>query len=233
MNSRLLAGTLLFAAAAFSQTGLSQERGEVIRAGNPPMPVYVTPYYDSEGLKIAVGELSEKLAAADAKTALKLSAELKKQRDQLRAEVMYVAAIRMYDLGHKDEAVYWFYTAQFRARVFGSILDKDKVGSLGDEAFELQQAYGAFNELAGMYINGYAFGELEKLEKTLAKVAEEAKTPPNYQKVYPKVAFAPEETWAEQNQKVSTGLTGLIDYIKANGDSIREQRKENGLEGKF
>ena len=78
---------------------------------------------------------------------------------------MYVAAIRLYDLGHKDEAVYWFYTAQYRARVFTSILDKENVGTIGSEAFELKQAYASFNQLAGEYINGYAFGELPKLKK--------------------------------------------------------------------
>jgi hypothetical protein len=99
------------------------------------------------------------LMSADSKTILQVSEELKKEKDKLRADVMYVAAIRLYDLGHKDEAVHWFYSAQYRARVFSSILDKEKVGSIGSEAFELKQAYLSFNQLAGEYINGYAFGD--------------------------------------------------------------------------
>lgn len=212
----------------------SQETGE---KGKPvarePMPIYITPYYDSNGLKISVGEFSNKLKDADNKSIGKLSADLKKEKNKLRAEVMYVTAIRLYDLGLKDEAVYWFYTAKYRATVFANILDKDKIGSIGSEAFELRAAYGAFNQLAGTYINGYAFGELDKLEKTLTKVIEEGKSLPKYGEVYPKVKFVSEDTWANTNKEVSKGLSGLIDFIKNNADSIKEQRKKNGIEGKY
>ncbi len=78
------------------------------------MPVDVAPFYDSRGLKISVGEYSKELASADSRTILQISNNLKKEKDRLRAEVMYVAAIRLYDLSQKDEAVYWFYTAQYR-----------------------------------------------------------------------------------------------------------------------
>ncbi|MFN0021278.1 MAG: hypothetical protein ACKVP0_23765 [Pirellulaceae bacterium] len=227
LTTSLILGVFL---AAF---GFSQDQGESGKVEKPAIPVYITPYYNSEGLKISVGEHSKELAGADAKTILQLSAKLKKQKDKLRAEVMYVAAIRLYDLGHKDEAVYWFYSAQYRARVFSSILDKDKIGSIGDEPFELKQAYNSFNQLSGTYINGYAFGELGKLETTLSKVVEESKSIPKYGDLYSKVNFVPEETWEEKNKETSKGLTGMIEYIKANADSIKAQRKKNGIDGKY
>ena len=93
--------------------GASQEGDKKEKDGRPGMPIRVTPFYDSNGLKVSVGENSKKLASADAKSILDVSTELEKEKDGLRAEVMYVVAIRLYDLGHKDEAVYWFYTAQF------------------------------------------------------------------------------------------------------------------------
>lgn len=214
--------------------GSAQEGGNKGKAaGRPAMPIYITPFYDSDGLKISIGENSKKLAGADAKTIVQVSADLKKEKDKLRAEVMYVTAIRLYDLGHKDEAVYWFYSAQYRARVFSSILDKEKVGSIGSEAFELKQAYISFNQLAGEHINGYAFGELPKLEKTIEMVMEEGKSPPKFSTIYPKVKFAPEEIWAQKNEEVTKGLSGLVEYIKTNADSIKEQRKKNGIEGKY
>jgi KaiC/GvpD/RAD55 family RecA-like ATPase len=188
---------IIFASVAtffsFLSAGASQEGDKKETNGRPAMPIYITPFYDSKGLKVSVGDTSKKLASADAKTILEVSSELKKERDKLRAEVMYVAAIRLYDLGHKDEAVYWFYTAQYRARVFTSILDKEKVGNIGSEAFELKQAYASFNQLAGEYINGYAFGELPKFEKTLLKVVEEGKSLPKFGDVYPKVKFVDED----------------------------------------
>jgi hypothetical protein len=224
-----------FAAIFFSVlvAGASEEGDKKENDGRPGMPIYVTPFYDSKGLKVSVGENSKKLASADAKTILDVSTELKKEMNQLRAEVMYVVAIRLYDLGRKDEAVYWFYTAQYRARVFTAILDKEKVGTIGSEAFELKQAYQSFNQLAGEYINGYAFGELPKLEKTLLKVVEEGKSLPKFGDVYPKVKFVDDQKWAEKNEEVLKGLSDLVEFIKSNADSIKEQRKKNGIEGKY
>jgi hypothetical protein len=214
--------------------GFSQEPvGNEKSAAKAPIPLYVTPYYNFDGLKISVGEHSKELASADANTIVQVANTLKKEKDKVRAEVMYVAAIRLYDVGKKDESVYWFYTAQYRGRVFSAILDKEKIGSIGAEAFELKQAYNSFNELAGIYINGYAFGDLAKLEKTLTKVVEEGKAIPKYGEIYPAIKFIPEEMWAEKNKEVSAGLSTLIERIKNNADFIKEQRKKNGVEGKY
>jgi hypothetical protein len=214
--------------------GFAQEPGEKGKsAGKAPMPIYVTPFYHYEGPQVSVGAYSKKLASADAKTILEIAKALKKERDRLRAEVMYVAAVRLYDLGQKDEAVYWFYTAQYRGRVFGAILDKAQIGTIGAEAFELNQAYNAFNQLAGQYINGYAFGDLPELEKTLRKVVQEGKSLPKFAELYPKVTFDPVESWAKKHEGVSKGLSQLIEQIKTNPAFIKEQRKKNGIEGKY
>jgi hypothetical protein len=202
-------------------------------AAGGPMPLYITPYYNFNGPQVAVGEHSKRLKDADATSIKQLAAELKNEREQLRPEVMYVTAIRLYDLGHKDEAVYWFYTAQYRARLFTAILDKEETRSIGSDAFELKQAYSAFHQLAGGYINGYAFGELDKLEKTLTQVVEEGKSLPKYGKLYPKVKFIPEDAWPEKNREVSRGLSELIGYAKTNAGWIKEQRKKSGIEGKY
>ena len=101
-----------FLVVAAAQVGGEKQKD----ADRSAMPIYVTPFYDSKGLKVSVGDNSKKLASADARSILEVSKELNKDKDKLRAEVMYIAAVRLYDLGHKDEAVYWFYTAQY-ARV--------------------------------------------------------------------------------------------------------------------
>lgn len=64
-------------------------------------------------------------------------------------------------------------------------------------------------------------------------VMEEGKSLPRFGDVYPKVKFVDEEKWAEKNKEVSKGLSGLSEYIKTNADSIKEQRKKNGIEGKY
>ncbi len=190
------------------------------------MPISIPPFYDSDGPKVWVGRHSKELASADAKTILELASKFEKERDKLRAEEMYVLAVRLYDLGQKDEAVYWFYAAQYRGRLFRSILDQDRVGGIGSAEIELPAAFVAFNRLAGEHINDYAMGNLPKLEETLAKVLEENRSVPRMAEIYPKVNFVSEDKWAEENKGISKGVADLNDYIKANGDKIKQERKK-------
>lgn len=194
------------------------------------MPISIRPFYDSDGPKVWVGKYSKELATADAKTILELSTKFENERDKLRAEEMYVLAVRLFDLGQKDDAVYWFYTAQYRGRLFRGILDPDKGGGIGSAEFELPAAFAAFDELAGEHINEYAFGNLPRLEETLAKVKEENKSAARMADIYPKVHFVPEGKWDEKNDDIAKGLGDMIDYIKANGDKIKEERKKNGVD---
>ena len=71
------------------------------------------------------------------------------------------------------------------------------------------------------------------LEKTLLKVVDEGKTVPTFGDIYPNVKFMPEDSWSDKNKEVSKGLSGLIESIKTNADSIKEQRKKHGIEGKY
>jgi hypothetical protein len=196
------------------------------------MPIYVTPFYDSNGPKVSVGQYSQQLENADASTILQLSAKFAKERDKLRVEQMFVMAIRLFDLGQKDEAVYWFYSAQYRGRLFSAILDQDKAAGIGSPEFELPAAFASFNALAGDYINSYAFGDVPKLEQTLAKVEDEGKSLPEMEEIYPKVHFIAKDKWSEKNERVSKGLAGFLSYVKANEDSIKQQRRKNGIDDK-
>jgi hypothetical protein len=224
----------LFALLALTGPALAQRPGgKKVPVNQSPMPVYVTPFYNSKGPEISVGKYSEQLAAADAKSIDKLLAELDKEQATLPAEVMYVAAIRLYDLGRKDEATYWFYAAQYRGRLFTALLDPAAVGGIGSPAFERKQAYNAFNQLAGVYINGYAFGQLPMLEKSVQRVIDESKTLPDFAAAHPEVKFIPQDQWPAKNEGISAGLTKMLDYIKTNADTIRAQRKASGIEGKY
>src|SRR6266403_1331318 len=99
--------------------------------------VYVTPYYNSAGPAIKVGRFSSGLASTNENEFVSTIASMKKDWDRLGFPELYVAAIRLYDLGYRKEAVYWFYSAQYRGRQFGVLLNKEKMGSIGDTGFEL------------------------------------------------------------------------------------------------
>jgi hypothetical protein len=161
--------------------------------------VYVTPYYDSKGLSVSVGRFSSGLASAKEDEFVAAIIKMKKDWDQHTFQQLYVAAIRLYDLGYRKEAVYWFYTAQYRGRQFGMFLDQSKMGSIGSPGFELLQAQNAFFQLVGPYINGYAFGDTDGLVKVVERAQQEGRKIPDLQAAYPNVTFRSKSEWESAN----------------------------------
>jgi len=195
--------------------------------------VYVTPYYNSKGPAIDVGPFSSGLAAKSEPEFVATIAKMKKSWDTLNFAETYVAAIRLYDLGFRKESIYWFYSAQYRGRLFASLIDRDKMGSMGDPGFELFQAQNAFQQLVGPYINGYAFGDIDQLIPIIERVQREGKAVPDLTKIYPRVTFKPKSEWDAGNKELNEGLTRLLMTLKNEKASIKQQRIERGMEAKF
>jgi hypothetical protein len=77
---------------------------------------------------------------------------------------MMVLAIRLYDVGLRDDAVFWFYAAKDRYIVMSEVLDtKTQLLAQADDAVK------SFATLAGPVINGYAFCDLAKQADLHAK----------------------------------------------------------------
>src|SRR6266436_8920958 len=94
--------------------------------------VYVTPYYNSKGQAVDVGPFSSGLAAKNEPEFVATIAKMKKSWNTLNFAETYVAAIRLYDLGFRKESICWFYSAQYRGRLLATLIDRDKMGSMGD-----------------------------------------------------------------------------------------------------
>src|SRR5436190_1695123 len=195
--------------------------------------VYVTPYYNSKGPAIDVGPFSKGLATKNKSEFLATISTMKQSWNSLNFAETYVAAIRLYDLGFRKESIYWFYSAQYRGRLFATVIDQDKMGSIGSTGFELFQAQNAFQQLVGPYINGYAFGDIDQLIPIIEKVQTEGKTVPDLTKIYPRVAFKPKSEWDAGNKGLNEGLTKLLTTLKEQKTSIKQQRIERGMEAKF
>jgi hypothetical protein len=226
MNKLLLA----LVAINFVSFALKAAQPEV----NPShIDVYVTPYYNSKGPEVRVGRFSSGLASAKEDDFLTTIGEMKKDWDRLTFPELYVGAIRLYDLGYRKEAVYWFYSAQYRGRQFGVLLDQTKIGSIGSPGFELLHAQNAFYQLVGPYINGYAFGDTDELVKTVERVQKEGRQIPDLQAVYPGVTFKNKSEWSSANTELANGMNQLVSMLKEKKDEIRRQRIERGLEEKF
>jgi hypothetical protein len=195
--------------------------------------VYITPFYNSKGPTIEVGPFSSGLAAKNEPEFVTTIAKMKKSWDTLNFPEMYVAAIRLYDLGFRKESIYWFYSAQYRGRLFASLIDRDKMGSIGAPGFELFQAQNAFQQLVGPYINRYAFGDIDQLVPIIERVQKGGKTVPDLTKIYPRVTFKPKSEWEAGNKALNEGLTKLLITLKNEKASIKQQRIEHGMEAKF
>jgi hypothetical protein len=214
----------------FAALGLRSAQGDI----NPShIDVYVTPYYDSKGPAVKVGRFSSGLSSSNENDFLTTVADMKKDWDRLTFPELYVAAIRLYDLGYRKEAVYWFYSAQYRGRQFGILLDQTKMGSIGSPGFELLHAQNAFYQLVGPYINGYAFGDIDGLVKIVERVRNEGRRIPDIQAAYPGVTFISKNEWQSANTTLANGMNQLISTLKEKKDEIKRQRSERGMDKKF
>jgi hypothetical protein len=158
---------------------------------------------------------------------------MKKEWQRLSFVELYVTAIRLYDAGYRDEATYWFYTAQYKGRQFAVLTDQKKLGSIGSPGFELDQAQNAFFELTGPDINGYAFGNVDALAAVIARVQKENRTVGDVQTVYPSVAFITKTQWQAKNADLNSGLGKLGASILAQKDEMKQQRAQNGTGARF
>lgn len=195
--------------------------------------IYVTPYYNSAGPVVHVGSYSAGLASHDERDVVATVRRMKQHWSALRFYELYVGAIRLYDLGYRNEAVYWFYTAQYRGRLFAMLADAKRLGTIGDPAFELYHAQNAFFELSGPAINGYAFGDVDRLGDVLQQVERENRAVPDLQALYPGVAFIPKNQWAAKNADLASGLGKLASTLSAQKAQIAAQREQNGTTARF
>jgi hypothetical protein len=195
--------------------------------------VYITPYYNSKGPAIDVGPFSTGLAAKSESDFVATISKMKQSWNTLNFPETYVATIRLYDLGFRKESIYWFYSAQYRGRLFATLVDQSKMGSIGSPGFELFQAQNAFQQLVGPYINRYAFGDIDQLVPIIERVQREEKIVPDLTKICPRVTFKPKSEWDAGNKGLNDGLTKLLTTLKNEKASIKQQRIEHGMEAKF
>jgi hypothetical protein len=112
-------------------------------------------------------------------------------------------------------------------------LVEGSAGGIGSMGFECLQAQNAFQQLAGEFINGYAFGDLEKVKLVIKTVQGEATSVPDLKTTYPGVEFVDEATWKKTSEDLAKELDGLLEMIDKDADKIRAARKRNGIEGKY
>lgn len=140
--------------------------------------------------------------------------KLKKGIENQHPATYYILAQKLFESGKKDDAVFWFYAGQLRYRFY--LLANPKLEPSGDPAL-----FASLSEVVGRPINEYAFGDLKALDATIDKVLTWDDQTRN--------GFTSTKAHKEEWTKTRDGLKELRKYVTQNGDSIRAQRKANGL----
>ena len=208
----------------------TEAQGQAI---NTPIPFYALPYYNYRPLTITIGKYKNELLTSDTAALARLAATIKVDINNTDVESLYFLSIRLYDLGRKDAAFYWFHMAKARARVFINMLDPAKIGRMGAPAFEREQLFGAIDESVGEYLNGYGFNDLDKCIAVLERVRSEVKGIRSYKAVYKQISFRSDANLESAKAETVADLEKLIAYIKANKADIKAQRIENGVQDKY
>ena len=102
----------------------------------------------------------EKILGKDKKEKKTIIKTVKENPNDFNPPVMYALSHELFEQGDKDEACYWFYLAQLRARYDANLCMDNSA----------KQAVSVLNNSYGPEINKYAFQDIEKLEKTVIKV---------------------------------------------------------------
>ena len=135
--------------------------------------IYVEPFYRSAATpdgqpQVAVGKQYNVLLASNKPADILAARDLITANPKLVTPMtMMVLAIRFYDVGLRDDAVFWFYVAKDRYIVMSEVLDvKTQALAQADDAVR------SFATLAGPFINGYAFCDLAKQQELHGKAVE-------------------------------------------------------------
>lgn len=126
----------------------------------------------------------------------------------------YEEAIDLLHQGKPDEAIYWFYRGQLRARIY--------LRAHPDEPPDRAPAvFASLNDTLGGPVNEYAFGDIPALVTTLDRVL--AWHAANDDPATPKARFA------AAHEQVTSGMIDFRNKILADRNSIRKKRRQNGL----
>jgi hypothetical protein len=128
--------------------------------------LYVTPLYSSaaKASKRVVRvdpDLDPLLRSDRAEDVLAAQERVRATPANVSPLAMMVLASRLYDVGARDDSVFWFYVAKDRFMTMSGVLtgyDRPGMFAAGGEA---RAAMGAFVQLAGPTINGYAFCDID------------------------------------------------------------------------
>jgi hypothetical protein len=165
--------------------------------------VYVQPYYEAARAantppKVAVGRTYDGLLSSMQRD------DIVKARDTVLADpenvtpmTMMVLAIRFYDVGMRDDAMFWFYVAKARYTTLEDVIDVRAPGLAS-----ASEAVKNFAILAGPTINGYAFCDRTKQYAANLKAIDWVEAHPYYVIFMDRIAAKPGDRKANLEKSI-------------------------------
>src|SRR5262245_17794852 len=201
--------------------------------------VYVQPYYeaarDPTGRpRVAVYK------SLDGRLSSNERADIVAARDAVLANpktvtpmTMMVLAIRLYDVGLRDDSVFWFYAAKDRFVTLAMVSNMKS-----PELAQVQDAVEAFATLAGPVINGYAFCDVAKQQKLRQEALKWAVDNPYRAMFMPQVPALPGDRTQNLRKavaEITSGAEKERDYLAkpANVAELKARRKQNDADTMF
>ena len=129
--------------------------------------IYVQPFYEAarspgERPRVAVGKQYNDLLSSSRREDILAARDLIVAKPALVTPMtMMVLAIRLYDVGLRDDAVFWFFAARGRYAILQSVLDVSSLTLVG-----VRNGMQDFADNAGPTLYGYAFCDLAREQAT-------------------------------------------------------------------
>ncbi len=161
------------------------------KTGEDPvaLSVEVDPFYSSKKAQIQVGKYSDSLQSEDLEGLLKTVRVMKREKHLLSPEQMYVLSIQLYNLGAKDEGLYWFYAARYRTSLYvGSLRDRNQLKKDSKE-LKLWQAYQSFTDQIGKPIESHGAQNYGRWLNIIRKVRADNREIPDMATIFPNTSF--------------------------------------------
>ena len=201
--------------------------------------VYVLPYYESArdaggAPTIAVAKAYDALLASRRREdVVRARDEIAKNNALLTPMTLMVLAIRLYDVGLRDDAVFWFYAAKNRYFTLAGVADVRT-----PQLAQVEDAVRNFSVLAGPVINGYAFCDIANQQKQQAKALQWVTDHPYKALFMTQVPALPGDrkaNLAKALAELTSNVAKESEYLAnpANVTQLKEQRAKNGADQKF
>lgn len=234
-QSRILQGVLIVTAlsAVIALAGYlllkKEQPGEEFH-----IAVDISPYYSHAEHRAEAGVYSEGLSATDREVILETVEAMDRDWENLPVAAMYIAALRLFEIGERDRALYWYQGARYRADLFMVLLEDDSgMNRMGSKAYSLSRAHTAFFLALRTHLGGYGLCDIRGYEQAMKRAVFERDVMPKLDDIYPEVVFIPEEQWPKEAEKVRTRFEDRLKNTAANYDAILKHRKATGVHGRY